>query len=110
MSREIEALGMLVFFVNTQKETGRSSYTVDAAEYLGDYASSPSLIFAGDGDCSSPECLTDSGLIEFFPTSIVIRRRDMALIADARGSETYRLPLMEIAADPEADWLDSPLP
>ena len=104
MSEELEAIGMLVFFVNAQDSFGRTSYTEDAADELRRYATLRHYLFAGDGDCSRPDCIIDSGLLEFFPSSFVIRRRDMALIADARDSATYRLPLLEIAEEPECDW------
>jgi hypothetical protein len=51
----------------------------------------------------------NSGLIEYFPTSFVIRRSDMTLIADQRDG-SYYLPLVEIAQDPDADWSSPPQP
>lgn len=45
----------------------------------------------------------NSGYIEYFPTTFVLRTRDMKIIADQKRGDGY-LPLMAIAKNPDGDW------
>lgn len=51
----------------------------------------------------------NSGYIEYFPTTFVIRTRDMKIIADQKRGDGY-LPLLSIARNPDGDWSRSGAP
>lgn len=109
LSDQLEEAGMLIFFLDVQDNQGRTTYTASSNEHVARYTPNGSGIRAGDGDNTQPDGVMESGLVEYFPTSFVIRRSDMALIADQRDA-SYYLPLVEIAQEPNADWSAPPQP
>ena len=109
LSDQLEEAGMLIFYLDVQDSRGRTTYTPASNEHVGRYTPNGSGIRAGDGDNTTPDGVLNSGLVEYFPTSFVIRRSDMSLIADQRNT-SYYLPLVEIARDPDADWSAPPQP
>lgn len=107
---QLEDNGMLVFYLDVQNTQGGTAYTSGANQHISNYAPNGSGIRAGDGDnLFQVDGVLNSGLVEYFPTSFVLRRSDMALIADQRDT-SYYLPLVEIAMDPSADWSNPPAP
>ena len=109
LSDQLEEAGMLIFFLDVQDTQGNTTYTPSSNEHIGRYTPNGSGIRAGDGDNTQPDGVMTSGLIEYFPTSFVLRRSDMTLIADQRDT-SYYLPLVEIAREPNADWSSPPQP
>ncbi len=109
LSDQLEEAGMLIFFLDVQDNQGNTTYTPSSNEHVSNYTPNASGIRAGDGDNVQPDGVMNSGLVEYFPTSFVIRRSDMSLIADQRDT-SYYLPLVEIAQDPNADWSAPPQP
>jgi thiol-disulfide isomerase/thioredoxin len=109
LSPQLEEAGMLIFYLDVQNNEGRTTYTPASNEHVGNYTPNESGIRAGDGDNTQPDGVVNSGLVEYFPTSFVIRRSDMSLVADQRDT-SYYLPLVEIAQDPDADWSSPPQP
>lgn len=110
LSDQLEENGMLVFYLDVQNSSGGTAYTDGANQHIGNYTPNGSGIRAGDGNnLIQIDGVLNSGLVEYFPTSFVVRRDDMSLIADQRDT-SYYLPLVEIAMDPTADWSSPPEP
>lgn len=109
LSDRLEAEGMLIFYLDMQTRTGATAYTPSSNEAISRHTPNGSGLRAGDGNNSTPNGVINSGLVEFFPMSWVIRRSDMTFIADQRDT-SYYLPLAEIAIDPTADWSEPPRP
>lgn len=110
LAAQMEEEGMLLFFLDVQNNSGGTAYTEGSNRHINQYTPNGSGLRAGDGDNQfRTDGVLMSGLVEYFPTSFVVRRSDMALIADQRDT-SYYLPLVEIAMDPDADWSDPPAP
>ena len=109
LSPQLDEAGMVIFYLDVQDSQGQTTFTEPSNEHVGRYTPNGSGFRAGDGDNTQPDGVYESGLIEYFPTSFVIRRSDMTLIADQRDT-SYYLPLVEIAQDPNADWSAPPQP
>lgn len=102
---DLTAKGMLVAIVETQDYEGRPSNANFAYTHLAKITNnSIPGIALGDSDVKpNAGFFGSSGYLEYFPTSFVVRTRDMKIIADQKVNDLY-LPIHEIAADPEADW------
>lgn len=110
LSERLEQEGMALIFVDGQDRNGRSAFTEPSNQHINRFTPNAAGIRVGDGDNSiRADGIVRSDLVDFFPTSWVVRRSDMQLIADQRTSDYY-LPFAEIAMDPQADWSAPPAP
>ena len=110
LSEQLEAEGALVVILDVQDARGGPVGTDGAQPHISQHARNGSAIRAGDADNTiTPNGVATSRMIEYFPTSFVVRRSDMQVIADQRDTRYY-LPLVEIAMDPDADWSAQPQP
>lgn len=102
--------GGLLLFLEAVDTNNNPIGSAAANNYFSQHATTnDSGIRVGDADGEPANAVTTSGLVEFFPTSFVVRRSDMTIIADQRNSDYY-LPFVEIAMDPDADWSSPPPP
>lgn len=106
LSPMLEELGAQIVFTEVESNTGGSIGTVRANEHINPYTPNGSGIRLGDGDnIYQPDGLRTSGGADFFPSSLVIRRSDMQIIAHARYAENGAyMPFVRIAENPDADW------
>ncbi len=107
---ELEAAGMFVVFTELESANFGPIDTQRANAHISEATPNGSGVRLGDADnLTSPNGMSRLGVAEFFPSSFVIRRADMQIIADARSAtEGAYLPFAEIAADPGADWTNAP--
>jgi thiol-disulfide isomerase/thioredoxin len=105
----LEQEGAMVLLVEAETTTGGTAYSDDAQEHFAQFAPDGVGIRVGDGDGEPANAIYESALVNAFPTSFVIRRSDMRVIASGDRSD-YILPFVEIAMDPEADWSSPPPP
>jgi len=101
---ELEALGMKIVIIEVEDERGLpadSDYARTHIEKL-TQGNVPSIA-VGDADTLPTSFVKESELLEYFPTEFVVRTRDMRIIADGKRW-TSRLPLEQIALNPDADW------
>lgn len=103
---ELEARGMLVVFTELQNATGGPIGSAQANNHINQATPNGTGIRLGDADnIYSPNAMATGQAADFFPSSLVVRRSDMVVIADARdAADGAYLPLAEIAADPTGDW------
>lgn len=103
---ELEARGMLVVFTELQNASGGPIGSAQANNHINQATPNGTGIRLGDQDnIYSPNAMATGQAADFFPSSLVVRRSDMMVIADARdASDGAYLPLAEIAADPTGDW------
>lgn len=101
----LEAKGMKIATVEVQDYDGRAANSSFAYTHLAKITGNRVPGFAlGDSDVKpSAGYFGSAGYLEYYPTSFVVRTRDMKIIADQKVNDLH-LPIHEIAADPEADW------
>ena len=106
LSPMLEELGAQIVFSEVESNTGGSIGTQRANDHMNPYTPNGSGIRFGDGDnIYEPDGLRNGGGADFFPSSLVIRRSDMQIIAHARYAEQGAyMPFVRIAEDPDADW------
>ncbi|MCB9519522.1 MAG: hypothetical protein H6698_02850 [Myxococcales bacterium] len=110
LAPRLEEEGAMIIFLDVQDAQGGPSTTAIANPHFSAHSAHGVGIRAGDADNTvEPNGVLQSPLIEYFPTSFVVRRSDMKVIADQRDTDSY-LPLVEIAMDPDADWSSPPAP
>ena len=103
LAAQIEAQGGLVVYVTTETSGGAPATNDYANQHVTESAPNGTGIRVGDGDAQPAMQIAAAPIIEFVPTSFVVRKADMTVIADQRLSE-YNLPFVEIATQPELDW------
>ncbi len=112
MVDSLEADGMKIVIAELEtKSHGVPADSDFAYRHLAEITKSVPSIAIGDLDTTpEPGFLIRSGIFQgFFPTSFVIRTRDMKIIADGNRTQ-YRLPVESIAKNPEWDWSDPTKP
>ncbi|MBU6161720.1 MAG: hypothetical protein KGO50_11405 [Myxococcales bacterium] len=103
LGEQLEEEGALVVFAEVQNASGGPINTEGAQNHISDYVTRSQGYRVGDADNYDPNALGSQRIIQAFPTTLVVRRDDMTVIADSSRSNYY-LPFVEIAMDPEADW------
>lgn len=103
LGEQLEQEGALVVFAEVQNASGGPIDTEGAQDHISNYVTRSEGYRVGDADNYEPNALGSQRIIQAFPTTLVIRRDDMTVIADSSRSNYY-LPFVEIAMDPEADW------
>jgi hypothetical protein len=103
---QLESEGMQIVIMEVQDYEGRPASSKFAGEHLNKITGNdPPGIAIGDKDTNPQSSyFQNAQYIQYFPTTMVIRTRDMKVIADAYKAGTYFMPMADIAADPEADW------
>lgn len=112
----LRELGMQVVIVQIETNTGGPADSAFAYRHLRNVTGNrvPG-ISAGDAETflegwpnEGYRFLAESGFVKVFPTRIVVRTRDMRIIADASSTGPWQgraLPLEKIAENPETTWL-----
>ena len=103
LGERLEAEGALVVFAEVQNSSGGPINTEGAQDHISQFVTLSQNYRVGDADNYEPNALGSQRIIRAFPTTLVVRRDDMTVIADSSRSNYY-LPFVEIAMDPEADW------
>ena len=104
MAEAIEAEGGLLVFVEAQDSQYMPSTTDSAQHFLRRLIGNQHGFRVGDGDTLPiASAFLNAPSVNAFPAGMVVRVRDMVVIADEALS-TNRLPFDQIAADPEANW------
>lgn len=105
----LEQEGALIVYLEAELNDGSPANSDDAAAHFSQYATNGSGIRIGDNSGEPANLIYESALVSAFPTSFVVRTRDMRIIASGDRSD-YILPFVEIAMDPEGDWANPPPP
>lgn len=106
-SDELEALGAKIVFITLQNQEGGPIDSRGASRFVSRYGDDLPSIRAGVVGSNPEQFFNNPALIQAFPTSFVVRKRDMQVIADSRGLQYALHPLFPvILADLEADWSD----
>ncbi len=106
-SRQLDEWGAQVVYVEAQNNVGRPISTRDAFIYLQRLLGEGSDIRVGDGDTRpSPALIQQAEFLTGFPTSFVVRTRDMRVITHQGLMRGGLLPFLAIAQSPDADWSD----
>lgn len=103
LGARLEEEGALVVFTDVQNASGGPINTESAQDHISQYVTLSKGYRVGDADNYEPNALGTQRIIQAFPTTLVVRRDDMTVIADSSRSNYY-LPFVEIAMDPDADW------
>ena len=107
LSAQLDEWGAKVVLVEAQDNSGRPISSRNAYIYLQRLLGVGSDIRVGDGDTRpSPALLAKAEFLTGFPTSFVMRTRDMRVITHQGLMRGGLLPFMAIAQNPEADWSD----
>lgn len=101
-----EAGGQFVF-VGVEAADYSPSSTDEAIQTIAGAAGQAPVIIAGDGDTGG--VISGSGAFTALPSVVVVRTRDMKVIAD-NGTGASGLDFLAVAADPDAGWEDPPPP
>lgn len=101
-----EAGGQFVFVAVEDLEYASAS-TDEAMGQLGRLAGPNPVYMGGDADVGS--AFASSGAFSALPSIVIVRTRDMRVIADTR-SGAASLDFAEVARDPDAGWEDPPEP
>lgn len=101
-----EAGGQFVF-VGVENLDYAPSSTEEALRTLGGAAGQAPVYIVGDGDTGG--VIAGSGAFTSLPSVVVVRTRDMKVIAD-NGSGAAGLDFVEVAIDPDAGWENPPPP
>jgi hypothetical protein len=104
---EIEAAGGRMVFVEVQDTSYQPGRAADGVEWLESHGFGLPFITVGDkpGEIDPPRIFNESPMVVAFPSTIVVRRSDMRIIADQMRSGYY-LPFSLIAQYPDLDWSD----
>lgn len=104
---QLTALGMQTMIIEVQTYTDALADLEFAWMHLNTITDRVPSIVAGDLDTEPASgFLQNSEILQAFPTVLVVRTRDMRIIADQGRWRTW-MPLEQIAADPERDWTQS---
>ncbi|MGK0362141.1 MAG: thiol-disulfide isomerase/thioredoxin [Bradymonadia bacterium] len=103
----LEELGAKIVFITLQNQEGGPIDSRGASRFVSRYGDDLPSIRAGVIGSNPEQFFNNPALIQAFPTSFVVRKRDMQVIADSRGLQYSLHPLFPlILADLEADWSD----
>lgn len=107
----LNANGMQIVIVEVQDTNGEPADLEFAYSHLKRITSNRiPAIAIGDKDTAPIESFFEnSGYIEYFPTTFVVRTSDMKIIADQKRGDGL-LPLLSIARNPDGDWSRSGAP
>lgn len=108
----LQRKGMQIVIVELQDVAGAPADVDFAYEHLGKITRHIPGIAVGDKGMFPDLFFTKSRYVEAFPSLFVVRTRDMRMIVDGTTdawgkwakSPGMRLPLAEIAEDPDANW------
>lgn len=109
LEERLEEEGALIVYLEAELNDGSPAESDDANAHFSQFATNGSGIRIGDNSGEPANVIYESALVSAFPTSFVVRTRDMRVIASGDRSD-YILPFVEIAMDPEADWSNPPPP
>jgi predicted small lipoprotein YifL len=106
----LEQEGALVLFVEGQNERYAEASSESARQHFARHTQTNGTgIRVGDAAATPRNAIAASPLIRAFPSSFIVRKRDMVMIVESSMSN-YILPYVEVAMDPEADWSRPPAP
>ncbi len=105
---QLKELDAELIYLEAQNISGGPINTPDAAHHIDEVIPGGEGIRLGDLDSKPMSNIFSNSprFISAFPTVIVVRTRDMRIIANAADSERYSLDLRGIAERPEWDWTD----
>ena len=115
ISDEIEAAGGRIVFIELENGERQLATSEDAQRHLRNYIGEDVGIRVGDADTFPQTTPGMGGLIRGsrvatgYPTVVIVRRRDMQVIADS-STGARSLDLVAVAKDPERDWTKPPPP
>jgi hypothetical protein len=98
-----DARGRIVY-VGAQDLRGGLLNSQQANTAIAELTPQGSGVRVGEADNTYATRLIDTGLIDHMPSSFVVRRSDMTVLATQRTRALDHLPLVEMAQDPDADW------
>ncbi len=110
LAREADALreaGGQFVFVGVENLNYEASSTDEALRTLSGAAGQAPVYIVGDGDTGG--VIAGSGAFTSLPSVVVVRTRDMKVIAD-NGTGASGLDFLAVAADPDAGWENPPPP
>lgn len=103
----LEELRAKIVFITLQNQEGGPIDSRSASRFVSRYGDDLPSIRAGVIGSDPEQFFNNPAIIQAFPSSFVVRKRDMQVIADSRGLEYSLHPLFPlILADLEADWSD----
>ncbi|MCA9542464.1 MAG: hypothetical protein KC620_26385, partial [Myxococcales bacterium] len=83
---------------------------VEAHNHLARIIGNAPSVRVGDADTlPASGFLANSTPLSGYPTTVIVRRRDMQVIADG-STGASGLPMVDVARDPEVDWANPPPP
>lgn len=109
LGARLEQEGAMVLFVEAELNDGSPADSAAAQAHFAEFTTNETGIRVGDNSGEPANAIYESALVSAFPTSFVVRRSDMRVIASGDRSD-YILPYVEIAMDPTADWSNPPAP
>lgn len=105
MSQQLDEWGAKVVYVEVQDNFGQPISTRNSFVYLQRLLGDGFDIRVGDGDTRpSPSMIQRADFLTGFPTSFVVRTRDMKVITNQGLMRGGLLPFLAIAQSPDADW------
>jgi hypothetical protein len=106
---QIEMSNGLVVYAELENSSRRAETNTAANTYVNRLIGTQPGVRLGDGSSMPPRTLINAPLVDAFPTGFVVRRSDMKIIA-TQASSNSRLPYLEIARNPMADWSNGQAP
>ena len=109
-SETLYANGMMVVYVEAQDSNFDAASNEFAYEFIGSHIGDGRGLRVGDGETlPAPGTLIQSPVVQAFPSSWIVRRGDLVVIASQSHSE-YILPFEAISLDPNSDeWNGRPV-
>lgn len=107
LAERLEDEGALILYLEGQDTEGGPADSELSNEHFNQFTPNGSGIRVGDANNTPADGVVEN--VQAFPSTYVIRRSDMTIIADSMMSD-YILPFVEIAMDPDADWSNPPAP
>lgn len=106
-AEHLESLGTKLVFITLQNLNYGPINAQNASRFIDRYARGIRSIRTGIIGSNPERFFNNDAIIQAFPSSFVVRKRDMRVIADSRGLQYALHPLFElIVSDIEADWSD----
>lgn len=102
--RDLREAGVLLIIIEAENRNSDPSTHDEAQTSVERYIGEGGPGFrVGDGETQPYSMILQNRMIGAFPTRFMVRKRDMMIIA-ASEQTPFRLPALQIARYPEADW------
>lgn len=110
LAPRLEQEGAFILYLEAQNDNGAEASSEVARNHFARHTTTnQSGVRVGDANAVPRNAIAASSLLRAFPTTFVVRKRDMQMIVESSMSN-FILPFVEIAMDPEADWSRPPQP